>query len=160
MSQALFRHERIKTTLPKAKEIRRVAEKIITKAKNKSLHNIRIIGKLIKDKEILMKLFDEISPRYAERNGGYTRIIKLGKKRADSSDMVYLELVEEAVQKTKKKKKKKKAAPKKAEAEEVKSEEVVEAAKEEIKEDAPEVKDAAPEKTEEKSDDETTESKE
>lgn len=106
MAEALFKNERIKTTVTKAKEIRRVAEKLITKAKNKTLHNIRIIEKLIKDKEILMKLFDDISPRYVNRNGGYTRIIKLARRKGDGAEMAYLELIEEQSDSKKKKKKK------------------------------------------------------
>ncbi|MBN2546145.1 MAG: 50S ribosomal protein L17 [Spirochaetes bacterium] len=106
MLTALFKNERIKTTLAKAKEIRRIAEKIITKAKNKNLHNIRNINKLIKDKEILMKLFNEIALRYIDKNGGYTRIIKLFKRVGDGADMAYLELISEGTIVRKKKKKK------------------------------------------------------
>ncbi|HPO49902.1 MAG TPA: 50S ribosomal protein L17 [Spirochaetota bacterium] len=105
MVSALFDNERIKTTLIKAKEIRRVAEKIITKARVKDLHNVRVVGKLITDKDILKKLFDEIAPRYIERAGGYTRIIKLGKRKGDGADMAYIELVAEVVSGKKKKKK-------------------------------------------------------
>ncbi|HOV13381.1 MAG TPA: 50S ribosomal protein L17 [Spirochaetota bacterium] len=105
MVTALFRKERIKTTLIKAKEIRSVAEKIITKAKVKSLHNIRIVSRLITDKDILKKLFDEIAPRYVERAGGYTRILKLAKRKGDGADMAYIELVAEVVAGKKKKKK-------------------------------------------------------
>lgn len=105
MATALLKNEKIQTTLIKAKEIRRVVEKIITRAKVKNLHNIRIVNKLIKDKDVLMKLFNEIAPRYVNRNGGYTRIIKLPKMRAgDGSAMAYIELIEE-VAATKKKKK-------------------------------------------------------
>jgi len=106
MLTALYKYERIKTTLIKAKEIRRIAEKFITKAKNNNLHNIRIINKLIKDKEILMKLFNEIAPRYIDKNGGYTRIIKLFKRMGDGADMAYLELIGEGTIIRKKKKKK------------------------------------------------------
>ena len=105
MVTAFFGKERIKTTVIKAKEIRRVAEKIITKAKVKDLHNIRIVGRLIADKDILKKLFDEIAPRYVERAGGYTRILKLAKRKGDGADMCYLELVAEAAAGKKKKKK-------------------------------------------------------
>ena len=106
MVEALFKNERIKTTKTKAKEIRRVAERIITKAKNKTLHNIRIIQRLIKDKVILMKLFNEISPRYIERPGGYTRVLKLQRRKGDGAEMAYLELIEEKTNVKKKKKKK------------------------------------------------------
>ena len=107
MLEALFKNERIKTTKTKAKEIRRIAERFITKARNKTLHNIRIISKLIKDKAVLMKLFNEIAPRYIDRNGGYTRIIKLGTRKGDAAEMAYLEMIEEQVDTTRKKKKKK-----------------------------------------------------
>jgi len=105
MVSSLLLKERIETTLVKAKEIRRVVEKIITKARVKSLHNVRIVGRLITDKDILKKLFDDIAPRYKERNGGYTRIIKLAKRKGDGADMAFIELVSE-ISKTKKKKKK------------------------------------------------------
>lgn len=104
MVEALFKHEKINTTVPKAKELRRVAEKFITRAKEKNLHNIRLINKLIKDEEILMKLFNEIAPRYTERPGGYTRIIKLAKRKGDGADLCIIELVEEKTVKAKKKK--------------------------------------------------------
>ena len=105
MIEALFTHERIKTTDIKAKELRRVAEKIITKAKDKTLHNIRVVNKLIKDEKVLMKLFNEIAPRYVERNGGYIRIIKLGLRKGDNALLSYIELVEETAPKSAKKKK-------------------------------------------------------
>jgi large subunit ribosomal protein L17 len=104
MVTALFRKERIKTTTIKAKEIRKIAEKIITKARVKNLHNIRIVNKMIKDENILMKLFNEIAPRYVNRNGGYTRIIKLSKRMGDGAEMAFLELVEESADLGKKKK--------------------------------------------------------
>ena len=108
MVEALIKHKKIETTLIKAKEIRRVSEKIITKARVNSLHNIRIIGKLIKDKDLLKKLFTDIAPLYVGRNGGYTRIIRLGKRKGDGADMAFLELITDEVATTKKKKKKKK----------------------------------------------------
>lgn len=120
MVEALFQHERITTTVVKAKELRRVAEKIITRAKVKNLHNIRLVNRLLKDEKILMKLFNEIAPRYVERNGGYTRIIKLAKRKGDGADLCFIELVEEAsATKTKKKKtvSKKTAAKKEIKAE-------------------------------------------
>jgi large subunit ribosomal protein L17 len=131
MTTSLFRYERIKTTKAKALEIRRTAEKMITRAKEDSVHNRREIGKDIKDKEILAKLFTELGPRYKERPGGYTRILKLGYRQGDAAEMVLLELVEEGVTEQKKGKKKPakktKAAKKPAET----------AAKEDIKEEAP-----------------------
>lgn len=113
MVEALFKNERITTTVTKAKELRRVAEKIITKAKVKNLHNIRQIGKLIevnslvKDKVILRKLFDDIAPRYESRNGGYTRIIKLASRKGDGADLCIIELVEDTPKSKKKKSSKK-----------------------------------------------------
>ena len=147
MVEALYKNERIQTTTIKAKEIRRVAEKLITKAKEKSLHNIRIIAKFISDKAILMKLFDEIAPRYIERNGGYTRIIKLARRKGDGAEMAYLELIEEqGVSKKKKKKKapqkeeaKKQEAPKEElveQAEKIEPKQDVEKKTEEVKEEA------------------------
>jgi len=143
MVEALLKHERIRTTVAKAKEIRRVSEKIITKAKVKNLHNIRNINRLIKDKDLLMKLFDDIAPRYENRSGGYTRVIKLGRRAGDGAEMAYLELVEE-VDFSKKTKKTKKKATKKVEKKE-------EAVVEEVKEEAssePVVEDVKAEATE------------
>ncbi|AFG36679.1 50S ribosomal protein L17 [Spirochaeta africana] len=115
MVTSLFRHERIKTTKAKAKAIRRTAEKMITRAKVDSVHNRRMINRDIKDQEILNKLFTEIGPRFKQRPGGYTRILKLGPRPGDAAEMVLLELVQEELQeKPKKKKPAKKAAPKKA----------------------------------------------
>ena len=105
MVEALFKNERIKTTRTKAKEISRVAEKLITKAKKKTLNNIRIAAKFIRSKAILMKLFDEISPRYINRKGGYTRVIKLARRMGDGAELAYLELIEEQIDNKKKKKK-------------------------------------------------------
>jgi large subunit ribosomal protein L17 len=94
MAIALFQHERIKTTEPKSKELRRTAEKLITLAKKGNLHARRQAAKTIHDKEVLQKLFDDIGPRYAERQGGYTRIIKLGMRFGDGAPMAVIELVE------------------------------------------------------------------
>jgi large subunit ribosomal protein L17 len=94
MATALFKYERIRTTKPKAKEIRRVAEKMISRARTDSVHNRRIVGKRIKDKAVLAKLFTDIGPRFTNRPGGYTRILKLGQRYGDASEMVLLELVE------------------------------------------------------------------
>lgn len=104
MVTSLFKYGRIKTTKAKAKEIRRTAEKMVTKAKVDSVHNRRIIAKDIRDKAVLAKLFTEISPRYIERPGGYTRILKLGFRKNDASEMVLLELVDREEDKQKKKK--------------------------------------------------------
>jgi large subunit ribosomal protein L17 len=104
MATALFRYERIKTTKPKAREIRRVAERLITRARYDNVHNRRIIARTIQDKAVLAKLFTDIAPRFTERPGGYTRILKLGQRYGDASEMVFLELVErkETVKKKKK----------------------------------------------------------
>ncbi len=89
----LFREERISTTDTRAKEARRVAEKMITLAKRGDLHARRQVLSYIYDESVVTKLFDEIGPRYADRNGGYTRILKLGPRRGDCAEMVFLELV-------------------------------------------------------------------
>jgi large subunit ribosomal protein L17 len=93
MSTSLFRHERIKTTLPKAKELRSFAEKLITISRKESLHARRQVMRHIHDKEVVAKLFDTLSARYASRPGGYTRIIKIGPRRGDDAEMAYIELV-------------------------------------------------------------------
>lgn len=94
MITSLFRYERVKTTKTKAMEIRRTAEKMITRAKVDSVHNRRIIARDIKDKAILAKLFTDIAPRSLERRGGYTRIYKLGPRPGDAAEMVILELTD------------------------------------------------------------------
>jgi len=94
MVTSLFKYERIQTTKAKALEIRRTAEKMITRAKEDSVHNRRIVAKSISDKDILNKLFTEIAPRFTERPGGYTRILKMGFRKGDAAEMVLLELVE------------------------------------------------------------------
>jgi large subunit ribosomal protein L17 len=90
----LFRHERMKTTEPKAKEIRPIAEKMITLGKDGTVHARRQAAAYITDKTVVKKLFEEIAPRYASRPGGYTRIIKLGPRLGDGASMAQLELVE------------------------------------------------------------------
>lgn len=94
MVTSLFRYERIKTTLAKAKEVRRVAEKMITRAKEDSVHNRRMIAKDIHDKGLVAKLFTEIAPRSHERPGGYTRVLKIGRRKNDAAEMAILELVD------------------------------------------------------------------
>ncbi|MBM3666405.1 MAG: 50S ribosomal protein L17 [Actinobacteria bacterium] len=94
MSKQLVEHERIQTTQPKAKALKPEFEKLITLAKRGDLHARRqALSQLNQDKFAVHKLFEEIAPRYSDRNGGYTRIIKLGPRRSDSAEMVYLELV-------------------------------------------------------------------
>ena len=100
MTNSLLRHEMIKTTLPKAKELRRVVEPIITLGKKPSLANRRLAFNRLRDREMVVKLFDEIGPRYASRNGGYTRILKFGFRIGDAAPMALVELMdrpEEAV---------------------------------------------------------------
>lgn len=94
MVTSLFRYERITTTEAKAKEVRKAAEKLITRAKVDSVHNRRIAAKFIADEKILNKLFTEIGPRMKDRNGGYTRIMKLGFRQGDAADQVIFELVD------------------------------------------------------------------
>ncbi|HZA59013.1 MAG TPA: 50S ribosomal protein L17 [Solirubrobacterales bacterium] len=94
MSKQLIEHERIQTTQPKAKALRPEFEKLITLAKRGDLHARRqALSQLNQDKFAVHKLFEEIAPRYVDRNGGYTRIVKLGPRRSDSAEMVFLELV-------------------------------------------------------------------
>jgi large subunit ribosomal protein L17 len=94
MVTSLFREERIKTTKAKALEIRRSAEKLITRAKVDSVHNRRIVSGRLFDEGMVAKLFTDIAPRMKERPGGYTRILKLGERAGDAAQMVILELVD------------------------------------------------------------------
>ncbi|WP_024655322.1 50S ribosomal protein L17 [Borrelia hispanica] len=95
---SLFRHERITSTKAKLSEVRRFAEKLITRAKVDSVHNRREISKFIHDKYILNKLFTKISPIFKERKGGYTRVIKLGQRYGDAAEMAILELVDKTLE--------------------------------------------------------------
>lgn len=97
MTVSLLRHEVIKTTLPKAKELRRVAEPILTLGKTPSLANRRLAFSRLRDREMVSKLFDELGPRYANRNGGYTRILKFGFRKGDNAPMALMELVDRPV---------------------------------------------------------------
>lgn len=94
MVTELFRHEKIETTLPKAKEVSRKAEKLITAAQDPSVSSRRQVKKDIQDKEILTKLFDEIAPRFSDRPGGYTRVLKGHYRRGDGAEQAIVELVE------------------------------------------------------------------
>jgi len=94
MAASLFRHELIKTTLPKAKELRRVAEPLITMAKNDSVSNRRLAFARMRDREMVTKLFNELGPRYQARPGGYLRILKCGFRSGDNAPMAYVELVD------------------------------------------------------------------
>ena len=91
---SLFKHERIQTTVPKAKEARIVAEKLITFAKRGDLHARRMAARKVNEPAVLQKLFEEIGPRYAERPGGYTRIMRLGPRKGDNAELAILELVD------------------------------------------------------------------
>ncbi|HDH96450.1 MAG TPA: 50S ribosomal protein L17 [Proteobacteria bacterium] len=118
MVTSLFEHERITTTTAKAKELRRVAERLITLAKKanaiegdsqeaqaKRLHYKRRAMRVLRKRDVMVKLFDEIAPRYKEREGGYTRIIKLARpRRGDAAEMAIIELVEEETKKEKRRK--------------------------------------------------------
>jgi large subunit ribosomal protein L17 len=94
MLTSLFRQERIRTTKAKALEVRRTAEKMITRAKEDTVHNRRIVSSRLFDEGIVVKLFTNIAPRMKNRNGGYTRIIKLGERKGDAAELVVLELVD------------------------------------------------------------------
>jgi large subunit ribosomal protein L17 len=96
MATSLFRHERIETTTAKAKELRPFAERLITLAKRGDVHSRRLAGRKIADREILGKLFDDIAPRFQERPGGYTRVLKTGARKGDGAEMALIELVEKA----------------------------------------------------------------
>jgi large subunit ribosomal protein L17 len=94
MTNSLLRHEAIKTTLPKAKELRRVIEPLITLGRAPTAANKRLAFNRLRDREIVVKLFNEIGPRYAARNGGYTRILKMGFRVGDNAPMALMELVD------------------------------------------------------------------
>lgn len=94
MANSLLRHEVIKTTLPKAKELRKIAEPLITLGKKASVANRRLAFDRLRDREIVVKLFDELGPRYATRNGGYLRILKCGFRLGDNAPMALVELVD------------------------------------------------------------------
>jgi len=114
MVTSLFRYERIETTKAKALEVRRMAEKMITRAKVDTVANRRLIARDISDKAVAAKLFTEIAPIFIERKGGYTRILKTGNRLGDAAEMVILELVEKTGTKTAKKADKAKKAAKAA----------------------------------------------
>ncbi|MBP7738043.1 MAG: 50S ribosomal protein L17 [Spirochaetes bacterium] len=141
MVTSLFRHERIVTTKEKGKELKRISERLITRAKHnmdipetdggRKLHNKREVMKVIKDRDILKKLFEDIAPRFKDRKGGYTRIYLLGKRSGDAAEMSIIELVEKKVvvkktedkeeKKDKKSKEKKELKKEKKEAKEAKA---------------------------------------
>ena len=96
MTVSLLRHEVIKTTLPKAKELRRIVEPLITLAKEPTLANRRLAFDRLRDRDIVTKLFNELGPRFKARPGGYTRILKMGFRVGDNAPMAYVELVDRA----------------------------------------------------------------
>jgi large subunit ribosomal protein L17 len=110
----LLRHGRVRTTEPKAKALRPLAERMITLGKRESLHARRQAARVIRDKDVVRKLFDELAPRYAERPGGYTRIIKLPARSGDAADMAMIELVEAEMVRKERKKPRKKGGPRTA----------------------------------------------
>jgi len=118
MSVSLLRHEEISTTLPKAKELRRVVEPMITLGKKPSLANRRLAFDRLRDREIVAKLFDDLGPRYAKRNGGYLRILKNGFRKGDNAPLALVTLLDRAEDKpqTDEKPAKKKEAKKEAKA--------------------------------------------
>jgi large subunit ribosomal protein L17 len=94
MANSLLRHEAIKTTLPKAKELRRVVEPLITLGREPTVANKRLAFNRLRDREVVVKLFNEIGPRYKARNGGYTRILRMGFRVGDNAPMAFVELVD------------------------------------------------------------------
>jgi len=92
LANALFEHERITTTVPKAMELRRVADRLITLAKRKDLHSMRLAFGVLRDKQIVKKLFTDIADRYSAINGGYTRVLKIGNRKGDNAPMAMIEL--------------------------------------------------------------------
>ena len=126
---SLISHQRVKTTLAKAKAVRPLAEKMVTFGKNGSIHARRMALSMLRQKDAVKKLFDEIAPRSADRNGGYTRIVKLGQRKSDSASMAFIEwvdaaqVIEEKEPKEKPAKKQKEAAPPPKEAAAPKAEE-------------------------------------
>ena len=96
MMNSLLTHETIKTTVPKAKELRRVVEPMITLAKTATVANRRLAFNRLRDRDVVVKLFDELGPRFASRPGGYTRILKMGFRAGDNAPMALVELVDRA----------------------------------------------------------------
>ena len=115
MSVSLLRHEEISTTLPKAKELRRVVEPMITLGKKPSFANRRLAFDRLRDREIVAKLFDDLGPRYAKRNGGYLRILKMGFRKGDNAPLALVSLLDRTDAEDEAQPKDKKKAPKKAE---------------------------------------------
>ena len=126
LANALFDHERIKTTNPKAMELRRVAERLITLAKKNDNHAMRLAFAFLRNKEMVKKLFTEIGSRYTDINGGYTRVVKIGRRKGDAAPMAIIELTQRKEEEKEKKpegKKAKEKKPKTAKTKEVKPKE-------------------------------------
>jgi large subunit ribosomal protein L17 len=98
LAAALFEHEKVRTTEAKAKALRPLAERLITFAKRGDVHARRQVLRLVPDRDVVHRLFDEIAPRMAERNGGYTRILKLGPRKGDGAPMAQIELVDRTIE--------------------------------------------------------------
>ena len=111
LANALFDHESIKTTNPKAMELKKVADRLITLAKKKDLHSLRLAFAILRDKKIVRKLFSDIGDRYAAINGGYTRVVKIGLRKGDAAPMAIIELTQK--KESEKEPEKGKAKPKK-----------------------------------------------
>ncbi len=114
LANALLYHESIKTTGPKALELRKVAERLISLAKTNSAHAIRLAFAYLRNKEVVEKLFTDIGTRYTEVNGGYTRVLKLGRRKGDNAPMALIELTEKKAQEEQEKEQKKEQKEKKA----------------------------------------------
>lgn len=112
LAASLFLHESIKTTNPKALELRKVADRLITLAKGNSVHASRLAFAYLRDKEVVKKLFTDIGARYGEVNGGYTRVVKLGRRKGDAAPMAIIELTQKREQEKEEKKEPKKEAKK------------------------------------------------
>lgn len=97
MVTSLIEHERITTTIPKAKEARKMAEKVITLGKKGGLHNVRLAQRIVKDRQVLQKVFGELKTRYAARAGGYTRLMRGGFRKGDAAEIAILELMDRPV---------------------------------------------------------------
>ena len=140
--RALFTHERIVTTVPKAKELRRHSDKLITLGKRGDLHARRLALRILPDKGLVKKIFDEIAPRYQNRPGGYTRVIRYVNRRGDNAPLAVVELVQEElkirVKRKKIKEERAKMEEEKREAGEVKEQEKTEEVREEVKEEVKE----------------------
>ena len=139
MMTVLFQHERIVTTRAKAKEVQRFSEKEITRAKEDSVHNRRMVARKLWDQGILNKLFTDIAPRFKERNGGYTRVLRIGERKQDAADMVILELIDRQ-EEDKKAERDKRKAEKKVNADKAEKTEADKAEKQKEKDDKKESK--------------------